>query len=189
MTIRSPRRPSSNEYQEMLEGGCPWCGEPLQVKTGKFGEFIACAEWCGYKKSVIGRSEYPPPKQPAKCSFDKCDGSGLIPFTKAGTIIPHTFTHCDCHREYGVNARERYIRYKVSDFDFPMSETFRGFSFEQSGEFDPLPLPEQAIGEPEPEEWEYRQWQAVQQLRAEIQYVRNQLAEKQEDKKRMSDPF
>ena len=36
----------------------------------------------------------------------------------------------------------------------------------------PMLSPEQ----PEPEEFEYSQWRAVQQLRAEIQYVRNQLA-------------
>ena len=49
----------------------------------------------------------------------------------------------------------------------------------------PLAVTEQ----PEPEKWDFDQWQTVQQLRAEIQYVWKQLAQKQETKKRLADPF
>lgn len=37
--------------------------------------------------------------------------------------------------------------------------------------------------EHEPEPWDYRQWQTVQQLRAEILYVRNQLSETKNTRK------
>lgn len=127
------------EYQELLAGGCPWCGESLAVKTGKYGEFIACAEWCGYTKNIPGRGHYARKQPERKCSYDVCDGSGLIPFTKDEKVIEHTFTHCDCHPVYGVeNADRRYAHaLNLADFDFPMSDTFRGWSYEESGKRDP----------------------------------------------------
>lgn len=40
-----------------------------------------------------------------------------------------------------------------------------------------MPLSYVPQAQPEPEQWEYRQWQAVQRLKAELVYIRKQLAE------------
>lgn len=123
------------QYQEMIKDGCPWCGEPLELKQGKFGEFVACSEWCGYTKSVSGRSEYPPPK-PKNCPYKKCDGSGLIPFIKKGKTIPFVWVHCECHED-----KEPYQSHQIEDFDFPMSDTFRAYSYQYCNESDPGYVP------------------------------------------------
>lgn len=32
---------------------CPDCGEPLRVKSGKFGKFLGCAGWPGCKYTAV----------------------------------------------------------------------------------------------------------------------------------------
>jgi len=132
---------SPKEYQALLEGGCPWCGEELVIRKGKYGEFIACAEWCGYTKSVPGRSQYPPPKvKRPVCPYNLCDGSGLLPLIKEdGKIIPHTFVYCSCKED----DREHYQSPMPIDYDFPMSDTFRGYSYQYCGVPDPAYVPPQ----------------------------------------------
>ena len=122
-------------YQDLLKDGCPWCGEALVIRQGKYGEFIACADWCGYKKSILGRSEYPPPKNIKRpCPYKKCDGKGRIPFVKDGLIIPFAYTHCDCHPIYGLNPEpEHYHEPRLEDYNFPMSSDFRSLTYQDCG--------------------------------------------------------
>lgn len=130
-------------YQDLLKGGCPYCGEALVIKKGKYGEFIACQDYCGYTTSIPGRSEYPPPKTMSKCPHSKCDGAGLLPFEKNGKVIANAFIHCSCHSVYGDNPQpESYRDLQVGDFDFPMSSDFRAASFACCGEPDPRYVPE-----------------------------------------------
>jgi len=88
---------------------------------------------------------------------DKCGNTGLIPFIgKVGKVVPGTFLHCSCHRDYGSKAHDcgtlptrgrrpsvnwnafhrnviagkkkpGKMRVYEDDFDFPCSETFRGY--------------------------------------------------------------
>jgi ssDNA-binding Zn-finger/Zn-ribbon topoisomerase 1 len=131
--------PTPKEYQEMLSGGCPWCGEALEIRRGRYGEFIACVEWCGYTKNIPGRSFFlPEVAVKKKCPVNKCDGSGLIPFVKNGKVIPDARIYCECHPIYGLNPEpEHYRAFEPEDFDFPMSDTFRGFSYAYCGLPDP----------------------------------------------------
>lgn len=73
---------------------------------------------------------------------DKCDGSGLIPFVKDGRVIANAFQDCDCYE----TPPEHYQALSPEDWDFPLSDTFRGYSFELCGLPDPGYIP------PEPEE-------------------------------------
>ena len=131
--------PTPQEYQALIKDGCPRCGESLVIRTGKYGEFLACSEWCGYKKSIPGRSEYPPPKViKHPCPYNKCDGSGLIQFKKNGKVIPYCWSHCDCHPVYGLNPKpEHYRDVQLEDYDFPCSSTFRAYSHQYCGVADP----------------------------------------------------
>ena len=70
------------------------------------------------------------------CSI--CHGTGLLPFTKHGVAIPHAFVDCTCKKNEQGSFREK----RPEDFDFPCSDTFRGFSFEQCGLPDPGYTPE-----------------------------------------------
>ena len=147
------------EKRKMLEGGCPWCGEALTIKWGKYGEFIACTERCGFTKSMPGRSHYPPPKKQTKCPFNVCDGSGLLPFTgKDGKVRADVHTYCDCHPQYGIDNYDGCnSEPNLSDYDFPLSETFRAWTFEHCGVPDPAYVPPRPQEEaPVPQEIIYR---------------------------------
>lgn len=96
----------------------------------------------------------------------KCNDTGLIPFkNKEGTIIPHTFIDCDCKEP----EQERYHPIFPEDCDFPMSDTFRGFPFENCGVPDPGYVQPHHLKPAEPEpEWNKRQWGYVQQLESRV---------------------
>ena len=70
-----------------------------------------------------------------KCQ--KCNDTGLVPSTALGVFsgkpIPGCLTYCSCHED----EPEHYRRPTPEDFDFPMSDTFRGASFEYCGLPDP----------------------------------------------------
>lgn len=140
------------EYQGMIAGGCPWCGEPLELRKGKYGEFLACSEWCGFTKSIPGRS-YQPPPSPKKKGCLKCKDSGLLPFIKNGKTIPHVSLFCSCHQASADPEREpeRYKRFMPEDFDFPMSYSYYRSLCQEQGWLEPCSenfiLPESA---PEP---------------------------------------
>jgi len=159
-----------NFYQDLLNGGCPWCGESLVIKQGKFGEFVACSEWCGYTKSVPGRSEFPPPKNKRLCPYKKCDGSGLLPFVgKDGNVRNDTFLFCDCHSQYGIDVKDHYHTPRLEDYDFPCSDTFRSWSYEYCGETDPGYIPNI------PEVRQLKYW--VEQAKAGYLHLQNKLNE------------
>lgn len=73
------------------------------------------------------------------CPYKKCGGGGLIPFVnREGKVIPHAFTHCDCHPIYGLETEaEHWHDIQPDDYDFPMSETFRAWTYEHCGVPDP----------------------------------------------------
>ncbi len=82
--------------------------------------------------------EYPIVRKSAtqkKCPLNKCDGTGKLPFVKDGRLILDTYIFCDCREDNPERLSQN--RAKPSDFDFPMSDIFRGYSFEYSGKTDP----------------------------------------------------
>ena len=114
------------EYQEMLAGGCPWCGEAIVIRHGKYGDFIACSEWCGFTKSIPGRS-FLPPRQIKKKGCLKCQDSGLLPFqNKESKIISYTYLFCECHQSSSdpEHEKERYIKAMPQDTDYPVSYSY-----------------------------------------------------------------
>ena len=62
-----------------------------------------------------------------------CNGTRLIPFVKNGKLIANAWLDCDCKEP----ERDHYRAVTASGFDFPMSDTFRGYSFEYCGQRDP----------------------------------------------------
>lgn len=67
------------------------------------------------------------------CSI--CGGSGKLPAigVRSGKVLPHAFIWCSCHQD----EEEHYVPFTPDNFDFPMSGTFRAWTFEESGRPDP----------------------------------------------------
>jgi len=115
------------------------------------------------------------------CPYKKCDGSGLIPLIKNNKVIPGAYHHCDCHSVYGLNPEpEHYHPICPEDYDFPMSETFRGFSYAYCGVPDPQKASQQvspAETLPKKELWTHKQWDHILQLEAQGLYLQRKLNE------------
>jgi len=63
----------------------------------------------------------------------KCGGTGLIPFVnKAGKVIPFAWQDCDCK----VEPVEHHEPITPADFDFSVSDTFRGYYHQHYGGHD-----------------------------------------------------
>jgi len=64
----------------------------------------------------------------------KCNHTGLIPFkNKEGKIIPYAWVDCECKQPES----DHYQPLKPDDFDFPCSDTWRGFYYTYCGQPDP----------------------------------------------------
>ena len=72
---------------------------------------------------------------------EKCNHTGLIPFVKDGKVIPNAFVFCECRLEQ--DSHENNLPIKPEDFDFPMSDAFRGATYEHCGVPDPGYVPPQ----------------------------------------------
>ena len=197
--------PTPGEYQKMLAGGCPWCGDELIIRQGQYGEFIACAEWCGYTKSIVGRSSspdhpFPPTRGKKVCPDHLCDGSGLLPFkNKEGKVIPHTYLFCKCNplraddTTGAVRPHEYAGALQPDDFDFSCSYSFYRSLCQEHGwqdpgcDFPPEPEParEQVIvhrhSDMGPKEHDL-----LQQTALRLTHLEKKLAEQQAKKKKPS---
>lgn len=106
-----------------------------------------------------------------------------MPFIKNGQPVPHAFVWCDCYEEERIIYRPR-----PEDFDFPMSDTFRGFTFEYCELPDPGHVPALNISDLEdriqnleeisamPGRIPQQYHKMMQQARSEIAYLNNKLA-------------
>ena len=175
-----------------LEETCPKCGSHLMVREGEDGDFLACPRFpsCKFTKSLtesywkdnVLQGVYHKPS----LYCEKCNHIGLLPFVKDGKIIPNAFIDCECK----LNIPEHLdpARIQPEDFDFPMSDTFRGFSYEYCGQLDPSYIPP-VLGEclidneqvyqkserPEPkvvEKWTKSQWHKVLGMELEMERLR-----------------
>ncbi len=165
------------DYKSLIALPCPWCGEGLVIRKGRYGEFVACAEWCGYTKSIEGRSDYPSySKKQSICKYGKCNGSGLLPFIKTGRIIPFVSIHCECYHD---KTQEHYQDLTPDCFDFPVSSTFRGASFDYCGNKDPA---QYNIREVKSETVIIKQKTDLQPIYAQLSWFKTKLLEKQPKK-------
>lgn len=120
-----------------LENTCPKCGTHLLVREGESGDFLACPKFpaCRYTESLPdsflkGQTTLKLRQQYCK----KCNHTGLV-HSKAlgkfsGKPIPNSYALCECNPEEEI---EHYRDIRPEDFDFPMSDIFREFSFELYG--------------------------------------------------------
>jgi len=94
---------------------CPNCGEPLVLKKGRYGRFMACPNYpdCRYTRAIW---TYQASGEKPYC--EKCKGEGMLPLIKDGKTIPNAFVYCECHEE------EENRPPTPDDFDFPMSYDF-----------------------------------------------------------------
>lgn len=114
-----------------------------------------------------------------------------MPFIKDGQPVPHAFLWCGCYEE------ERIIHHpNPEDFDFPMSGTFRGFSFEYCGMSDPRRVPASNMSELEdrisnleeisamPGRIPRKYYDQFQQIQGEVANLRNRVTELSAKKRR-----
>lgn len=75
---------------------------------------------------------------------EKCNHTGLVPSKALGKFsgkpIPNCFSDCECKGD----SHDYDYPLKPEDFDFPMSSTFRAFSFQYCGWPDPGYIPPEA---------------------------------------------
>ena len=112
---------------------CPHCGRHLILKESEHGEFLACPRFptCRYTESLHGIKELKIYKPPSPYC-EKCNHTGLVPFTKEGQVIPFAYLNCTCRLE----PIEHYEPLKPEDFDYPCSAAFRATSFEYCNQHD-----------------------------------------------------
>jgi len=121
-----------------------------------------------------------------QCS--KCNSSGLIPFEKNGKLIPNVFVHCECYAE----PQEYYHPVSTEDFDFPMSDTFRGASYQYCNQYDPGFIPPRPP-EPEPpppqiiehrhSDMSKANYDLLQQTMCKVNYLESKLNEREKWKR------
>jgi hypothetical protein len=121
----------------------------------------------------------------SKCS--KCGGTGWIADTTtlgklSGKPIPTLKRPCECNADYGDNAHEHYQPITPDMYDFPMSNSFRGFSFEYCGVPDPGYIPPEKPPEPVVTEVIHRhsdmgkkEFNELRQLRFKVDYLEKLL--------------
>ena len=144
-------------------------------------------EECGGMLAGIFENWDMPINQPKNTMYVKprcpiCNDKGLVPSKVlgkfSGKTIPNCYSRCKCNPEI-----ERYHRVRLSDFDFPMSDAFRGFSYEYCGMPDPAEVPETIKSEEQPEPvsiqepWDKRQQYQVDQLRSQVLHLEHKIQE------------
>jgi ssDNA-binding Zn-finger/Zn-ribbon topoisomerase 1 len=116
---------------------CPHCGSRLVIKSSQSGhEFLACPRfpYCKFTTSMNDTETLHEIYAPQYCA--KCNHTGLLPFIKDGKVIPHASIDCDCRMDARRFADSAMLQ--PMDFDFAMSSSFRGASFEYCEEIDPV---------------------------------------------------
>ena len=129
-----------------------------------------------------------------------CNDTGLIPFKrKDGSVVPNAWLDCSCKEP----VTDHYTAVTPSDFDFPMSDTFRGFFYERCGVLDPAHSPpqqditaiEDRLNDLEAEQDLGKSWQAskvwrhqVEQLKSQVLYLQGKLNEHTKPKEKSKKP-
>lgn len=115
-----------------LEKTCPKCGSNLMLREGVNGDFLACPKspGCRYTESIPDSRTplYFRSEDSKYCK--KCNHTGLLPFAKDGNVIPNAYINCECRVE---DEPYHYLNIDTEDFDFPMSQDFREYTFKQYG--------------------------------------------------------
>jgi len=105
-----------------------------------------------------------------------CNNKKLLPLKrKDGTVVPHAFVDCECKQD-----ETNHHDISPEDFDFPMSATFREFTFETYGSpwhqrsalTNPI-VTEKPVAQP----WDKRQQYQIDQVRSELIHIRRKLFE------------
>jgi len=130
---------------DRLEKTCPKCGSHLMMREGEYGDFLACPKFpaCRYTEPLPDGAwdEHNTltlkMRQPHNPYCEACNHTGLIPFEKNGKIIPNAWIDCECKQP----EVEHYRDIRPDDFDFPMSKSSRGFSYQYCGVVDPAESP------------------------------------------------
>ena len=88
----------------------------------------------------------------AKCKYNLCNGSGLLPFTgKDGKVRKDVQLFCDCHPQYGVDSLydDHYTPLKPEDIDYSVSYSY----YRSLCQYHGWPVPDSdRLSEPEPEQ-------------------------------------
>lgn len=127
---------------------CPKCHSHLMIRESENGDFLACPRFpaCRYTEpmpegawSKGDHGTLTLELRPENNYCKECKHTGLLPFIKDGRTIAHTYIDCECK----LSIPEHYdpIRPLPSDFDFPISDTFRALFYQYCGMPDPAEVP------------------------------------------------
>ena len=119
----------------------------------------------------------------------KCQGTGLLPFSKNGRVITDAYLYCTCHPVYGDNPPAKLSHDITPDmFDYPMSDTYRATSYRFCGVPDPGYVPPEPIQlEPVTRVIEHRHsdmskddFKLLRNLEGQVKYLQQKLMERQQ---------
>ncbi|MEO5346561.1 MAG: type I DNA topoisomerase [Magnetococcus sp. YQC-9] len=76
----------SDFTSEATDQQCPECSQPLFIKLGRFGRFLACSNYpdCRFTQNLKKEGEEEQPVAPPEVSEEKCDKCGQPMLIKAG---------------------------------------------------------------------------------------------------------
>ncbi len=75
--------------EDLASQRCPKCGSPIELKTGRFGPYLACVKYkdtCDYVKSLQGRQGAGPSERQQKCHL--CGSAMVIKTGRYGFEFP-----------------------------------------------------------------------------------------------------
>ena len=195
---------------------CPKCGHELLIRNGRNGQFIGCSAYpeCHYTANIDGSktqfirevTEWDehgnpteisnivaiPVSKPKICPFKKCDGSGKMPFSKGGKIIPDTFIFCECSEYSNPDRDDHFRETRPEDIDYPVSYSHYRSLCQYHGWTDPgednlPPGPDKPAvlppGAPQP-----INLTDYQQLKGRLAFVENKMAEMRAARKKKDNP-
>ena len=98
-----------------LGRACPKCGEELLLRSGRFGEFIACSGFpkCKYTEQVEGAKEQENPSQSSDEICDKCGKEMVVKSGRNGQFLA-----CSGYPEC-KNTKSIAVEEKISDTPCP----------------------------------------------------------------------
>ncbi|HMN19058.1 MAG TPA: type I DNA topoisomerase [Candidatus Moranbacteria bacterium] len=78
---------SVKKEQEQLDRNCPECGNPLVIKYGRFGKFIACSDYPNCKYTEKTEEEKQEDTQAAGILCDKCGAPMVVKRGRYGSFL------------------------------------------------------------------------------------------------------
>jgi len=91
------------ETEEAADEKCPLCGQPMKVRSGRFGKFLACSAYPQCKGTrPLGGEDDRPPEEPTEIACDKCGAPMVIKTGRSGGRFLACSAYPECRNIKGL---------------------------------------------------------------------------------------